>query len=203
MSAVRMRFPAQALEELRKIDPQTAITLPMIRRLVRSGKVPSVAVGNGNRRLLNFDALLDFLAAPAEDKPEQAQGIRPMSQKHDGTRSENATHNIQDKIIIKGECIPPQAADAPTPSRKKIFKPPTLEEVRGYCQERGNSVDPERFLDYYEARGWMLNKTKMKDWKAAVRTWEAKDKLSAPKPQRQRLKWEIDENGEKVPVYAE
>ncbi len=78
MNAVRMRFPAQALEELRKIDPQTAITLPMIRRLVRSGKVPSVAVGNGNRRLLNLDALLDFLAAPTEDKPEQAKGIRPV-----------------------------------------------------------------------------------------------------------------------------
>ncbi len=78
MSTIRMRFPAQALEELRKIDPQTAITLPMIRRLVKSGKVPSVPVGNGNRRLLNFDALLDFLAAPTEDKPESARGIRPV-----------------------------------------------------------------------------------------------------------------------------
>jgi len=78
--AVRMRFPAQALEELRKLDPQTSVSLPMIRRLVKSGKVPSVPVGNGNRRLLNLDALLDFLAAPTEDKPEQARGIRPVSE---------------------------------------------------------------------------------------------------------------------------
>ncbi len=78
MSAVRMRFPAQALEELRKLDPQTSVSLPMIRRLVRRGKVPSVPVGSGNRRLLNFDALLDFLAAPAEDKTDQARGIRPI-----------------------------------------------------------------------------------------------------------------------------
>ncbi len=78
MGVVRMRFPAQALEELRRIDPETSVSLPMIRRLVKSGKVPSVPVGNGNRRLLNFDALLDFLAAPAEDKPEQVKGIRPV-----------------------------------------------------------------------------------------------------------------------------
>ena len=52
------------------------------------------------------------------------------------------------------------------------FKPPTLEEVQSYCQERQNGIDAESFIDYYEARNWMLGKVKMKDWKAAVRTWE-------------------------------
>ncbi len=79
MSAVRMRFPAQALQELRKIDPQTAITLPMIRRLVKTGKVPSVPVGNGNRRLLNFDALLIYLENPPESNSTVApHGIRSI-----------------------------------------------------------------------------------------------------------------------------
>ncbi len=78
MSTVRMRFPAQALEELRRIDPQTSVSLPMIRRLVKSGAIPSVPVGNGNRRLLNLDALLAFLAAPTENQPEQVKGIRPV-----------------------------------------------------------------------------------------------------------------------------
>ncbi len=56
--------------------------------------------------------------------------------------------------------------------RRKRFVPPTLEEVKAYCQERQNGVDAERFIDYYTSNGWLVGKNKMKDWKAAVRTWE-------------------------------
>ena len=58
------------------------------------------------------------------------------------------------------------------PATRFRFVKPTLEEVQAYCKERGNSVDPERFFDYYESKGWLVGKTKMKDWKAAVRNWE-------------------------------
>jgi hypothetical protein len=50
--------------------------------------------------------------------------------------------------------------------------PPTLDEVRAYCNERNNNVDAEKWFDHYTSNGWMVGKTKMKDWKAAVRTWE-------------------------------
>ena len=56
------------------------------------------------------------------------------------------------------------------------FTPPTLQEVTAYCQERGNNVDPQRFVDFYEAKGWKVGNTPMKDWKAAVRTWEQRDR---------------------------
>ncbi len=59
--------------------------------------------------------------------------------------------------------------------KAKRFKPPTIEEVKAYCKERNNHVDAQRFVDFYEAKGWMLGKNKMKDWKAAVRTWERND----------------------------
>lgn len=49
---------------------------------------------------------------------------------------------------------------------------PTLEEVKEYCSERGNKVDPERWFDYYTSNGWRVGKNPMRDWKAAVRTWE-------------------------------
>lgn len=52
------------------------------------------------------------------------------------------------------------------------FVPPTLEQVREYCKSRNNNVDAEHFVDYYTANGWLVGKNKMKDWKAAVRTWE-------------------------------
>ena len=70
----------------------------------------------------------------------------------------------------------------PPPHRSKRFIPPTVDEVRDYCQERGNCVDPQRFVDYYRSNGWMVGKTKMKDWKAAVRTWEQREK-SQNRPQ--------------------
>jgi hypothetical protein len=57
--------------------------------------------------------------------------------------------------------------------RAKKFCPPTLDEVKAYCLERNNTVDAEKFFDYYEANGWVQGKGKpVKDWKACVRTWE-------------------------------
>ena len=82
MSTVRMRFPAQALEDLRKADPETPVTLNMIRRLMKTGAVPSVPVGGGKRRLVNYDALLAYLAAPVEENPNgRAQGIRRIDER--------------------------------------------------------------------------------------------------------------------------
>ena len=54
--------------------------------------------------------------------------------------------------------------------RKKI--PPQLEDVKKYCHERNNGIDAEHFIDYYQARNWFAGKVKMKDWQAAIRTWE-------------------------------
>lgn len=69
-----------------------------------------------------------------------------------------------------------------TPAR---FVKPTVEEVREYCNGRKNGIDPQRFIDYYEVNGWMQSRGKpIKDWRAAVRTWESNNKGSpAPKAQ--------------------
>ena len=64
--------------------------------------------------------------------------------------------------------------------RSTRFIPPTVEEVRDYCNERNNNIDAENFVDYYEAKGWMIGRNKMKDWKASVRTWE-RNGYSKPK----------------------
>ena len=55
---------------------------------------------------------------------------------------------------------------------KNIEIPPLLEEVKKYCTERNNGVDYEKWFNFYSAKGWLIGKNKMKDWKAAVRTWE-------------------------------
>ena len=65
--------------------------------------------------------------------------------------------------------------------KSRTFTPPSLDEVSAYCQGRGNNVSPQRFIDFYESKGWFVGKNKMKDWKAAVRTWEQRDKETPKK----------------------
>ena len=59
---------------------------------------------------------------------------------------------------------------------KEKFSIPTIEQVSEYCRERKNSVNAEMFIDFYTSKNWMIGKNKMKDWKAAIRTWEKSDK---------------------------
>ena len=67
------------------------------------------------------------------------------------------------------------------------FNTPTLEDVKAYCLERKNGIDAQRFIDYYTANGWKVGKNSMKDWKAAVRTWERNEQNpAAPQPERPR-----------------
>jgi len=61
-------------------------------------------------------------------------------------------------------------------NKKKRFKKPTLDEVKDYCILRKNNIDAEAFIDFYESKGWKIGKEIMKDWKAAVRTWERRNK---------------------------
>lgn len=75
-----------------------------------------------------------------------------------------------------------EATSGPSKPTAKRFVIPTVEQIREYCMERGNNVDPQRFVDHYTSNGWMVGKTKMKDWKAAVRTWE-QNKKERPKAQ--------------------
>ena len=57
-------------------------------------------------------------------------------------------------------------------TKREVFSKPTIEDITSYCRERNNNVDPQKFYDFYESKGWMVGKNKMKDWKACVRTWE-------------------------------
>lgn len=83
------------------------------------------------------------------------------------------------------------AAEPPTRPR---FVPPTVEEVAAYVRECGSAVDPQVFWDFYAAKGWMVGKSKMKDWRAACRSaesWERWDRKPAASD-RDRVKTEAD-----------
>ena len=97
-----------------------------------------------------------------QDAPQDAPRSTPRSTPRSSTNNnDNNERSIKEKEIPKGI------------SKKKNFAPPTLEEVKAYCEERKNGIDAQYFIDYYTANGWTQGKGKpIKNWQAAVRTWE-------------------------------
>ena len=76
----------------------------------------------------------------------------------------------------------------------KYFNKPKIIEIENYCLERNNNIDAYSFFNYYESKGWMIGKNKMKDWKAAVRTWELREnKKTYKKTGTSKLDAQIDE----------
>lgn len=65
-------------------------------------------------------------------------------------------------------------------NKSSRFTPPPLEEVEQYCIERNNNVDAQQFINFYESKGWMVGKNKMKSWQACVRTWEKRETTKQP-----------------------
>ena len=103
----------------------------------------------------------------------QATNVQQTCNKCAANQATTMPHNetkIKTKTKTKSESVL-LCDQSPQPKRQR-FVPPTLDEVKNYCLERKNNVSPERFVDYYTANGWQVGKNKMKDWKAAVRTWE-------------------------------
>ena len=93
---------------------------------------------------------------------------------------------------------------------KEKFIKPTIDEVKAYCFERKNKVNPNSFYDFYESKNWMVGKNRMKDWKAAVRTWEQRiSKKETPVPEwyksykEQLIKNEQKANNEPKNEYTE
>ena len=86
----------------------------------------------------------------------------------------NCPTEYRDKSIeIRDKSIDKRDKEKDKDKRKSNrFAPPSVEDVRTYCIERGNNIDPDKFVDYYTGNGWMVGRNKMKDWKATVRSWE-------------------------------
>ena len=100
------------------------------------------------------------------ENPEKANGYFENPEKHD---TDTDTDTDTDKTLKESR------------ANLKRFAAPSIDEVREYCKERGNKVDAETFIDFYASKGWKVGSQPMKDWRAAVRTWEKRD--SKPRPQ--------------------
>lgn len=120
----------------------------------------------------NVNFLLPYVVESTGKETDAAQRMREMRKRNNVTPALRECYTEKE---IEGDIDKEIDKDTPpkSPSRgKREFVPPTLEEVAAYCRERDNNIDAEAFLDFYESKGWMIGKNHMKDWKAAVRTWE-------------------------------
>ena len=128
------------------------------------------------KKKFSFKEILDF------SNENRTRGNSPQIAADRGNFTQDAASRarvrnpIQSNPNTESESNPsvsvPAQAQGGTQTQRNRFVKPTVEEIREYCQERNNSVDPEKFFDFYESKGWVVGKQPMKDWKACVRTWE-------------------------------
>lgn len=146
--------------------------------------------GNFNTKLLKHvdfeksNESLSFLRMRKHRNEDLCEQVRTSSQCAMNRIEEN---RIEENINTGGKTSSPNVSPLQNSSLvavshpgKQIFKPPSLDEVRAYCRERKNSVDPGAWCDFYQSKGWMVGKNKMKDWRAAVRTWERNTSTKKP-----------------------
>ena len=127
--------------------------LKFLKLLERLGMVTKDS--NNKRTLLTIVKYGDFQDAQDTDKDTGKDTGKDTEQTQNGRKSATNKNVKNERNINIYNIIPP-----------------TVEMVREYCQERNNGIDPEAFVSFYESKGWMIGKNKMKDWQSAVRTWE-------------------------------
>lgn len=118
----------------------------------------------------------------AKNRVEQTEATQSKV-KQDEARPSKTEQSAQVKVKDNNPPTPLQGDEGVSVSKR--FVPPTPEEVNAYCRERNNGINGSEFCDFYISKGWKVGKNPMKDWKAAVRTWERSRQQTA-QPER---KW--------------
>ena len=161
-----------------------------IGRMVRAMLIYTATGGtplfDGNERFIwpTIKAQIDRDEAAYQERCEKnrangAKGGRPKNQsvitktEWFSEKPKKAKEKEKEKEKEKKKENDSDMADKP-PTRHS-FSPPSVDDVREYCREKGYNVDPERFVDYYTSNGWMVGRNRMKDWKSAVRNWNRKN----------------------------
>lgn len=166
-------------------DAETGRLLKMMLHYAETGETPSQFEGNERFVWAIAKQNIDYTETKAETLRQNGlKGGRPRNQNEAEESKEKqkeaneskekqteANESHKDKDKDKDNIIKENVKEK-SPGR---FTPPTLEQVTEYCRERNKGVNPEKWFNYYSSNGWKVGKNPMKDWKAAVRTWENND----------------------------
>lgn len=138
----------------------------VLNRLVEKGYITKTQISNPNGQFGGIDIeFTDKSFSIAEGKNTDAPNL-PFGKNTDSADLPPNNTNISNNTNIITN------TNLSIIGKTKKFVKPTIEEIRTYCKEIGANINPEQFYDYYESKGWMIGKNKMKDWKASVRTWK-------------------------------
>ena len=131
-----------------------------------------------NEGVSAFDRLMSEIGG--ESGSESLQKLRERTKENEQEKENFPPHPLyKEKEIDKENKKENTILISPvvnTKTARAIFLPPTISEVKEYCEKRKNGISPEQFVNFYQSKGWMIGKNKMKDWKAAVRTWEIQNR---------------------------
>ena len=122
---------------------------------------------------------------------ESAETEKPMvfekaeTEKPNVNVNDNVNHNENVNLNVNEVDMPAKPDAPPQETKPKIqrFIKPTVLEISEYCRERNNHLDAQHFFDFYESKGWKVGNQPMKDWKAAIRNWESREKSQYPPQQ--------------------
>lgn len=123
-----------------------------------------VKISDKKKTTINIVNYSDYQDSQTTKEPQKNHEETTKEPQKDPNNNENNENNVNKDNRAKSN----------------RFVPPTIEEIQSYCLERKNTVDANNFFDFYSSKGWMVGKNKMKDWKAAVRTWERDNKKQQP-----------------------
>jgi len=128
-----------------------------------------------------------FFELLKNDSMIELEGLRKTTRlticNYDNYQIEQHTNNTQRtrKQHTDNTQVTPTKELEEVKKEKNIFIKPSIEEINLYCKERNNTINAYTFFNHYESNGWMIGKNRMKDWKAAIRTWESKNVSVQPK----------------------
>ena len=170
-------FAQEELQEALNISHPTCVKA--MKKLVEYDLLDIVRQGLNKPNKLYIKKLKIFTSMGSK------KTLLPDVKKVNANKTELSKTELSKTELSKTESIDsgskPSAAPTTKKHKERRFVKPTVEEIRAYCEERGNNIDPEYFYDHYEANGWMRGNTHMKDWKASVRTWERNNYGNQPR----------------------
>ena len=162
---------------MKSLADETGMTPVTVRKWLKVFEADGMITRKATNRftIINISKYKDFQDIP-EDRVLQQSLQQPLEQSLQQPLEQSLQqplHNRTNKQSNKETNIKEREKRESTSSR---FVPPSLDEIILFCEEKEIGVDPETFVNYYESNGWMVGNHKMKDWKAALRTWEKRDK---------------------------
>ena len=115
---------------------------------------------------------------PIGDTSKNPIGDNDENPKETPNEKENENVNEKEK---ENESPSETKREKQAKEKRLRFSAPSVDEVRDYCRERGNSIDAETFVDFYASKGWKVGNSPMKDWQSAIRTWEKRECRASPR----------------------